>query len=248
MIRLLLLATLSVLSLTGFSHAAVRITGPASCAVGKLTELRAVSDIPKAAVTWMTAATFDYRSYELKGGEAVVLFVADKSGVYEFACVELSVGPDGTPAFNVTKHRIEVTNSPQPGPGPNPTPVPPNPTPPNPGPGPQPPAPNDQWGLAKISRETAPPNADERAKVRKNYETAASRLIAGGFSNIDQAYESLRQANRAAVGNPATQGHPWNRFAFATAERMDQCEAEGTLRRTPGDYAAAWTAIAKGLE
>lgn len=224
--------------LAGTSPAAVRVSGPASCPAGTMVELRAASDVPGAAITWLTVAATEYRSYELRDGSAVVLFIA-KQGVYEFACIELATDAVGKPAFTITKHRVDVTDSPQPGPGPNPTPVPPNPNPP---------APVDKWGLTKIARETAPNNADERSKIRKNYETAASQLGAGGFESIDAAYAKLRELNRNAVGNAAVEGHAWNRFMFATAERMDACEDDGSLRRTPGDFAAAWNAIAKGLE
>lgn len=228
-----------LLCLAGHSLAAVRVTGPATCPVGTLVELRASSDVPKAAITWLTAAAaVDYRSYELKSGDAVVLFVAKTPGPLEFACAELAVGPDGSPAFSIVKHRVEVTGEPGPVP---PGPQPPQPNPPNP-------VPVDKWGLTAIARQTAPANVQERAAVKRNYESVASQLAAGGFQGIDAAYAKLRELNRAATGNAATEGHPWNRFAFATSERMDACEKDGTLQRTPGDFAAAWQAIARGLE
>ena len=235
----LTLAVILCLCLAGQSLAAVRVSGPATCPVGTLVELRASSDVPKAAITWLTAAAVDYRSYDLRNGEAVVLFVAKTQGAYEFACAELAVGADGLPAFTIVKHRVEVTGEPgpvPPGPGPQPNPNPPVPVP------------VDKWGLTAIARQSAPANAQERAAVKRNYESVASQLAAGGFASVDAAYAKLRELNRTATGNAAVEGHPWNKFAFATAERMDACEKDGTLSRTPADFAAAWSAIARGIE
>lgn len=226
------LAALLCLVFASACPAAVKVVGPSSCATGTLVELKATSDAAGAAITWLTVAATDYRSYDLRDGSAVVLFVA-RSGVYEFACVELAMDANGKPAFSIVKHRVDVTG--------DPAPVPPGPQPPNP-------APVDKWGLTAIARQTAPANAQERAAVKRNYESTASQLAAGGFQTIDAAYAKLRELNKAATGNAAMDGHPWNRFAFATAERMDACVKDGTLSKTPGDFAAAWQAIARGIE
>lgn len=228
------------LSLPAYGQVRARLDGPPAARVGDKVVLRASVDSEKSSFIWLSASEdvsqIDYEEFD-KGASLAIW--PKQAGWHSFTLVVIAKDAAGDQVITKVRHRLEITGGP----------VPPNPpTPPVP-PGPNPPAPNvDKWGLIKIARETAPANATERAKVRSNYSTVASQLAAGGFAGVVPARTKLSELNRAAVGNPAVEGHAWNRFAFAISERMDAANQDGTLPITPAAYAQAWQDIAHGLE
>lgn len=218
------------------------VSGPASAPVGTIVELVAASDVASSMI-WTTASTdASYRTYE---GGKVLVFASPRPGRYEFVLVVVVVTADNKPLVSFEKHQVEITGGPAPPPGPNP-PSPPNPgpTPPNP---PNPPAP-DRWGLSKLARETAPNRPDEKAKVRANYQLVSSGLAAATIRSVTDAKLRLSELNRAAVGNPAEQDHPWSKYAFAIGEKMAALRMSGELQETTADYSQAYSDIARGLE
>lgn len=213
---------------------AAAINGPTSVPQGRLVRLSLTDAADVKSAVWRA---FPVGECDLERTSATSCVLTGKPGRYEIWCVWNAT--DGTLGDAV--HVVTIEGS-APGPSP-PGPNPPGPTPP------VPPTPVvDRWGLIKIARETAPSNAGEKAKLRANYSAVASQLAAGGFSGVPAARDKLRELNRAAVGNPAVDGHPWNKFAFATAGRMDEEVNAGRLQVTPADYSQAYGDIARGLE
>lgn len=218
---------------------AATVSGPEEAPAGTLVELRASSEVG-AAFTWITASDTKYAEYD---GGKVLVFASPNPGRYEFALITVVVTADNKPVVGIVKHVVILKGGP-PGPnppGPNP---PPPPTPPDP---PVPPPPVDRWGLAKLARETAPNNASEKQKVKDNLNLVAGKIAGGTYKTVEEARADLQKRNREAVGNPAIDSHPWNKFAFSVATRLDELIAAGQIQGLPG-HAEAYAAIAKGLE
>ena len=225
-----LAAFILVLSLALPAFGQTRVSGPLTGKRDRLVRLQLDDTANIKSAIWRV---FPANGVDLEKTGPFSCVLAGKPGQYDVWCVWTTL--DGS--IGDAAHSLTIEDG---------GPLPPTPVPPNPPTPPVPPTPSvDKWGLIKIARETAPANADERAKVKANFSAVASQLAAGGFSNVAAARTKLSELNRAAVG-AVTAGHPWDRFFMSVGTAMDAAEKAGTVKAT-GDYVQAWSDISQGL-
>lgn len=112
---------------------------------------------------------------------------------------------------------------------------------------PNPPTPAGLAGWAKRTAEnlvTSPQRATEAKILAASLRAVATAARAGKYASTRIARESLRAANRSALGEAAPS---WFPFSAAVDGKMEELATAGRLE-TIEQYATTWSEIADGLE
>lgn len=215
----------------------MKVEGSKTVQAGYQFSLKASSDIPGAAITWLTLAEFPYEEFDLKDGSVAISGATPNPGTYEFVCFMFAVGADGKPITEKVKYRVEVIGNVPPIPPTPPTPIPPTP------PTPIPPSPS-ALGLRELGA-LAP--QENKAAVSANMKGVISQISAGTLRDGPAVVTKTQQLNRALLGDTTKTSHPWNAYFAAVSKRLGELQAAGKLG-FPDGYRAAWTEIAEGLQ
>lgn len=238
--KILILSVALILSLcTQVLAQVMRVDGPIKVNAGYQFSLKATSDIPGAAIVWLTLTDMPYEEFDLKDGSVAISGATPVSGVYEFVAVVFAVGADGKPVTEKVKHRVEVIgNLPVPPPIP-PGPVPPGPIPPTP---PVPPAPSN-LGLRELG-SLAP--QENRTAVAANMKGVISQISAGTLRDGTAVVMKTRELNSALLGDTTKTTHPWYPYFLAVSKRLGELKAAGKLG-FPDGYKESWNELSLGL-
>jgi hypothetical protein len=126
-------------------------------------------------------------------------------------------------------------------------PNPPVPVPPGPNPTPTP-TPDGAFGLSKLSyinaTQVKQPARAKSQELAKNFTAEAAQIAAGARSSIEESQASLKEVNRATLGDLRVD---WLDWFVAWQAAVGQANGEGKIK-TLADYQAAYEATATGLQ